>query len=439
MASFNTLIDDFKKSFSFLKNHPLLSTSPPPPAISNGAPSQKILDLLHPSTVSAFIKNPRIEDLSTLGPLAVVLVTLAVTMSWFSRSGGSWGAGRFSPFGRPGSNPNSTEVTDDNYSYITKEDLENESANNNLKPSSGGPSGGRRRASSRTNAQPEIVDWEDANPSRETDVLVFRQGRTNYPTHFPAQSIRDGELNIGTIRMAAAKKMGVGDPSRIRMFFKGHNLKFDDRTAREEGLRGDGSGSEILCVVGESGTGGLAPGAEERYGSEGFGDEEEESEEGDERDGLGKKKPRKRGGKKNKRKGGAPVSGTSSPGMGYSNATATPSEYIPMPSNFSAPKPASPSPKAGQQPQTPLGKMDALASKFHTEFVPLCVAYIQNPPEDKAKRVFEYKKLSESILAQVLLKLDGVETEGDQEARARRKELVREVNGMLNRLDELNK
>ena len=228
------------------------------------------------------------------------------------------------------------------------------------------------------------------------------------------------------------------------MFYKGRNLKHDDRLAREEGLRGDGTGSEILCVVGEASSGSMAPGSEDlgmpgtahRSWSDGS-DEEDTEDPTDSGTGAGsKKKPRKRGGKKNKKKN-VSNTGSSTP-IGYTSAGAG-SEFLPIPSHIPGPRPTSappPNVSGAATPQTPLGKLDALASKFHTEFLPLCVTFISNPPAEKAKRDFEYKKLSESILAQVLLKLDGVETEGDPDARARRKELVREVQGMLNKLDD---
>ncbi|KAF2875430.1 BAG domain-containing protein, partial [Massariosphaeria phaeospora] len=379
------------------------------------------------------ITKPRFDDPTYLTTLSILLAAIFVAMSWFSRSGGGgggWG-GRFSPFGRPGNAANAGEVTDSDFSYITSEDLAQASK-------------GHHRASSRS-AAPEIVDWDDKNPDRDTDVLVFKHGRTNYPTHFPALSIKDGELKIGTVRQAAAKKVGVDDPRRIRMFHKGRNLKHDERTAREEGLRGDGTGSEILCVVGEANVGNMAPGSEDtgmpgdgqRAWSDGS-DEEDDTEAMDSgANTTSKKKSRKRGGKKNKRKNGGDTSGTSTPG--YSNPNAGGAEFLPLPSHVPGPRPTSSAsaniPRAAA-PQTPLGKIEALASKFHTEFVPLCVQFLQSPPPEKDKRSFEYKKLSETILAQILLKLDGVETEGDTEARMRRKELVKEVQGMLNRLDE---
>jgi hypothetical protein len=57
------------------------------------------------------------------------------------------------------------------------------------------------------------------------------------------------------------------------------------------------------------------------------------------------------------------------------------------------------------------------------------------PPKDPKKRIDEHHRLSETVLQQVLLKLDDVETKTENGARARRKELVVEVQNYLNKLD----
>ncbi|KAF2503397.1 hypothetical protein BU16DRAFT_449803 [Lophium mytilinum] len=335
-------------------------------------------------------------------------------MAWSSRFG-NWG-GRFSPFGRSGSAANSNaEVSDADFSYITSEDLATHSGHHSRHPS--------------RSAEPEIVEWDDKNPDRATDVLLLKHRRVSYPTHFPARSIGNGDLKIGTVRSAAAKKLGVTDPARVRLFYRGRNMKYDDRPAREEGLRGDGQGSEILCVVGEVGQGAMAPGAEDGDGPRAQAGNDS------------KKKRRNRGGKKKKGRksnNGAPAS-SSNPD--FPNHTPARAEFLPIPSSVPAPRPTSapPAPAATQGPQTALQKLDAIASNFHTTIVPLCVSFSANPPSEKSKRDFEHKKLTETILAQVLIKLDSVETGGDEEARGRRKALVREAQSLMNRLDEVVK
>jgi hypothetical protein len=61
---------------------------------------------------------------------------------------------------------------------------------------------------------------------------------------------------------------------------------------------------------------------------------------------------------------------------------------------------------------------------------------LSNPPTDKAKRAFDHKRLTETILTQVLIALDGVSTEGNDDLRQQRKALVKDVQGMLNQLDD---
>jgi hypothetical protein len=299
-------------------------------------------------------------------------------MSWSSRLGG-W-AGRFSPFASPSPTSAPTQVTDQDFSYITSEDI----AKSN-------------------------------RPPRETDAILLKHRRVSYPVHFPAYSIDDGELTIGAIRKSAAKKVDVPESqtSRIKLFYRGKNLKDDTRMAREEGMRSD-SQAEILLVVGD-------PIVVQRPESSG---DEEEVEEGP---GKTKKKRNRRKNKKSAKSstGAAESSGTSTPVTVNPDATFAPSAAPPP-----VPVPMPPKPIL-----TPIEKLETLASLFHTTLVPECIKFMANPPEDDGKRQFEHKRLTETILAQVLLKLDAVETDGDNEARLRRKALVKETQGMLNQLD----
>ena len=85
--------------------------------------------------------------------------------------------------------------------------------------------------------------------------------------------------------------------------------------------------------------------------------------------------------------------------------------------------------------RTSIEEIDFLTNKFRTELVPQGLEFISNTPADAKKRDLEYRRNSETILTQILLKSDAVETEGDMDARMRRKELVVEVQGFLHDLD----
>lgn len=329
--------------------------------------------------------------------ILTLILLIRIMSSWYNRFGSGWD--RLSPFTRGGKNDG--QVSDSDFSYITADDL------------------AKVNATSNANGSANFVP----SHNRDTDVLILKHKKVSYPVHFAAHSIDKGQLRVGEIRAAAAKKLEL-DPSqadRIKILYRGKNLKDDMRTAKEEGLKSSAE-SELMLVLGEP-----------------VQREESSDSEGEDDDGVigaseGTKKKRNRKRKSKKRKGGD--SGTATPNSGYTNANIDPDATF-------APSVAPPRPTASPRPaavaQTPIEKLDALSSTFHTKYVPECVSYISNPPADKAKREFDHKRLSETILAQILLKLDAVETEGNPEARQRRKDLVKEVQNMLNKLDEIVK
>ncbi|KAI4238269.1 MAG: hypothetical protein LQ352_007888 [Teloschistes flavicans] len=346
--------------------------------------------------------------------------------------------GRYSPFAAAPSHAPPT-VTDADYSYVGPDDIEP-------------PPQHRTDGYGFPSSAPHRITRTDSDTP---DILVLKHRSTTYPLHFPAYAIADGAVTVGEMRHLAARETKTDDYHRIKLLYKGKILRDDSRPCRDEGLK---QNSEIMCVVSE------APSYPSHQQSSSSASEDEMIENGiagprisvdgtiiDDRPPRTRRKGH-RGGRSKKKASASNLTpkGSSS----YLGTQETPYEYTGYPERGhsparaqSPPRPA-PTPAPPQQSQAPPAKpvklgpretLDALASRFHTEFVPQCISFLNNPPADQKTRDFDYKKLSETILAQIILKLDAVETEGDEGLRTKRKDLVKETQAMLNSLDRVGK
>lgn len=281
------------------------------------------------------------------------------------------------------------EVTDEDYSYITSEDLE-------------GSHDMDARYGSRSAAAPALVIDDD-------DIILIKHKGVTYPEHFPAYSIGDGKLLVGDVRERVQMIMKLSDrrTRKIKLLYKGKQLKDDDEPVRNFNVKNN---SEIMVVLPDPGD------------DDSSSDSEEVVVVGRDDEGRPKKSKNKKR-KNNKKKGGKSASSS------------------PRDSNLEVPgsgasRPQSPaSGVSGSSAGGPMDKLNAISSHFTTQLLPKCVQFTASAPSDPKKRADEHRKLSETIMQQVILKLDEVETNGEEEPRARRKELVRVVQDVLKGLD----
>lgn len=337
------------------------------------------------------------QTVAVCAAVFLCVITVAV-MSWANPLSGFW---RRDYSAAP-------KVNDEDFSYITPNDI--------VDPPYNTPHYESQRY------EPRHDGGIDEN---EPDVICLRHRGTIYPLRFRAYAIDDGVLTVGALRQEAAAQTGASNPNRVRLLYKGTLLKDDSRSCKSEGLK---QHSEVLCVVSEAGANtpsDVSDGGEAVGPRPGSSSSHVEGADEDTDSAPTRKRNRNRGKNKKKNKNKAtPQDAPSFPPRPESTLTA--SSTPPPPPNL-------------KQIPTSMEQVAALNGYLQQFLIPMCDDYVANTPTEAKKREFEYRKLSETILAQIMLKADGIEPDGDVDVRNARKALIREAQSALNRIDEVNK
>lgn len=303
-------------------------------------------------------------------------------------------------------------ITDDDFSYITSEDLETHGLDVPRRPQRNAPDAS---TSPYGRSAPQIPE--------DDDILLIKNKGVTYPEHFPAYSIGDGQVLVRDLleRVQLVMKLSPRHARRVRLLYKGRQLKDLDKPIRDYGVKNN---SEVLVVLGD-------------VAAEGSSDESSEEIVVVDRDADATRKKTSKKKRRGKKWDSArsPPDGNSNAGLevpfdndrrgGSTSRTQSPSALSGV-SGASA---------AASVPGGPMAKLNSIGMHFTTKLLPLCSQFIANPPADPKKREDEHRRISETVMQQVILKLDEVDTQGEEEARARRKELVRHVQSVLKEMD----
>ncbi|KAK4222521.1 BAG domain-containing protein, partial [Podospora fimiseda] len=290
-------------------------------------------------------------------------------------------------------------ITDEDFSYITSEDLESSVYDNPGRASYGG-------------AQSQYYDlYSQSAPapaydrlSPEDDVMLIKHQGITYPEHFPAYSIGDGKLFVSDVRERVRMILDLTDrqAKRVKLYYKGRRLRDPDAPIRSYGVKNN---SEVLMVLEDSG-------------------------QGSSEDDMVVVPRHRRESRESREALESRFERTGRDIRGYGAPPDSPRTS--RTGRWGEPGPRDATTSFGG----PIEKMSQISVVFNTELLPLCNDYIASPPSDPKKRDQEHRKISETIMQKVLLKLDEIETTGEEGARARRKELVKHVQEALKSLDE---
>ncbi|KAJ6259154.1 hypothetical protein Dda_6052 [Drechslerella dactyloides] len=220
-----------------------------------------------------------------------------------------------------------------------------------------------------------VFDGSDDDPAAVNDVIYVQHARDTLTTTFPKGGIAASTTTVADLRAAAQDALGLSRNHSIKLVFAGSSLTDDAAPLARYGVK---HGAKVLCMASKST---LPP----------------------------------------------PTTTTAS-----SSRTGTPGRPTPS---------ASPAPEQVKKKIIPPIERIALVKRHVGEtLMPLVDAFEASPPADAGKRKEEHHRLSETVLGE-MLKLDSVDVDGPDgaEVRKRRKETVKELHAILERLDKVDK
>lgn len=313
---------------------------------------------------------------------------------------------------------------------------------------------------------PEIDDNDPNAPDR----VHCRYMASSFPIDFAAYSINEEKTRVEDLRRKAAERLGV-DQRKVRLIYKGRDLKHNQASLKRYKMK---QNSEVSVVITER--------AVDYYGGD------SNSESGSDKDSKNylagnnprrQQRPRAHSTIRFRSDENIPMAEPNGGGAYLSPNGHVPStpvdrrhreslhpdqDYPPRdrderyrgrerePSRGAAPRrrepsrepprravspapPPKPTPLPPADPNSPLGRVQALASTFYTQWLPPATRFLASPPPDTSAREKEFLMLSESIMQKVVLMADTIETEGNLDARNERKALINEANKVLKELD----